>query len=210
MVVYPDFYTFDPKNVYTWNGFGEPVGGHAIEIVGWDEKDGIKCWIVKNSWGTSWGDKGYFYMKRGVNECKIEENVVTGIPDFFYPSNYIYPNVDYFLWLESPLMKRFRRDIDTKIDITVGGIDPETGYSRRVISSKPWIDLTRSIDLQQLPDWKTFVAGKENYSIYYTGVSKKVEKSRMYIIIIVLISFILFILFCYLKIKNPKVIKNGL
>ena len=95
MIVYPDFYSFDTSKVYSWNGFGEPVGGHAVEIVGWDIKDGVDCWIIKNSWGTSWGDKGYFYMKRGVNECKIEENVVTGLPDFFYPSDYIFPNIDY-------------------------------------------------------------------------------------------------------------------
>jgi len=62
MIVYPDFYNFDTNKVYSWNGFGEPVGGHAVEIVGWDIKNGVDCWIIKNSWGTSWGDKGYFYL----------------------------------------------------------------------------------------------------------------------------------------------------
>jgi len=32
-------------------------GGHCQVIVGFD--DNTKCWIVRNSWGTGWGDKGY-------------------------------------------------------------------------------------------------------------------------------------------------------
>lgn len=36
------------------------LGGHALRCVGFD--DTIKCFIVANSWGTDWGDKGYFYL----------------------------------------------------------------------------------------------------------------------------------------------------
>jgi C1A family cysteine protease len=36
------------------------VGGHAVAAVGFD--DSKKHFIVRNSWGDSWGDKGYFYM----------------------------------------------------------------------------------------------------------------------------------------------------
>lgn len=32
------------------------AGGHAIVILGWDEKG----WLAQNSWGTAWGKKGYF------------------------------------------------------------------------------------------------------------------------------------------------------
>ena len=35
-------------------------GGHAVIVMGYD--DDMGCFIVKNSWGTKWGDKGYFYM----------------------------------------------------------------------------------------------------------------------------------------------------
>ena len=35
-------------------------GGHAQVIVGYD--DNKQCWIVRNSWGTYWGDKGYAYV----------------------------------------------------------------------------------------------------------------------------------------------------
>jgi len=36
------------------------LGGHAVICVGYD--DSRSCWICQNSWGTSWGDRGYFYM----------------------------------------------------------------------------------------------------------------------------------------------------
>jgi len=40
---------------------GKMLGGHAIKIVGW----GSNYWIVANSWGSSWGLNGYFWM--GMN-----------------------------------------------------------------------------------------------------------------------------------------------
>ena len=36
------------------------LGGHAVVCVGYDERK--KIWIMRNSWGTNWGDKGYFYL----------------------------------------------------------------------------------------------------------------------------------------------------
>jgi len=36
------------------------LGGHAVCAVGYDEEK--KWFIVRNSWGTGWGDKGYFYL----------------------------------------------------------------------------------------------------------------------------------------------------
>lgn len=36
------------------------LGGHAVVCVGYD--DNKKVWIMRNSWGINWGDKGYFYL----------------------------------------------------------------------------------------------------------------------------------------------------
>ncbi len=38
---------------------------HAITIVGWD--DNKKAYLVKNSWGPNWGDKGYIWVEYGCN-----------------------------------------------------------------------------------------------------------------------------------------------
>lgn len=36
------------------------VGGHAVLLVGYDDKS--QCFMVRNSWGASWGQHGYFWM----------------------------------------------------------------------------------------------------------------------------------------------------
>lgn len=38
------------------------LGGHAVLVVGYTTRNGAPYWICRNSWGTGWGDKGYFYM----------------------------------------------------------------------------------------------------------------------------------------------------
>lgn len=37
---------------------------HAIQVVGYGEENGLKYWVIRNSWGTSWGDHGYVRLER--------------------------------------------------------------------------------------------------------------------------------------------------
>ena len=42
---------------------------------------GVEYWKVANSWNPFWGESGFFRIKRGVDECGIEDNVMANSPD---------------------------------------------------------------------------------------------------------------------------------
>ncbi|XP_039975351.1 cathepsin O isoform X2 [Xiphias gladius] len=48
---------------------------HAVLVIGYDTTGDIPYWIVQNSWGTTWGNEGYVYIKTGGNICGIADFV---------------------------------------------------------------------------------------------------------------------------------------
>ncbi|MCP4294238.1 MAG: hypothetical protein GY786_01375 [Proteobacteria bacterium] len=61
------------KGVYkTKNcGTGPMDVNHAVLATGYGVESGTKYYVVKNSWGSGWGDQGYFKIEAMTNMCAI-------------------------------------------------------------------------------------------------------------------------------------------
>ena len=53
----------DPDCIWTLN--------HEVTVVGYGNQGGVDYWLVKNSWGTGFGESGYIKIKRGTGHCGI-------------------------------------------------------------------------------------------------------------------------------------------
>ena len=71
MTVYEDFLTYT-GGIYK-SSSSHSVGGHAVSIVGFNDAE--RYWIVRNSWGEDWGEKGFVRVswddKSGVGSSTI-------------------------------------------------------------------------------------------------------------------------------------------
>ncbi|XP_048738617.1 dipeptidyl peptidase 1-like [Ostrea edulis] len=84
--VYNDFMSYK-GGIYVHTGLEEKfnpfeITNHAVLLVGYgvDPVSKVKFWTIKNSWGTEWGEKGYFRIRRGTDECSIESIAVESFP----------------------------------------------------------------------------------------------------------------------------------
>jgi len=48
-----------------------PYINHVISVVGWGSQDGVDYWIGRNSWGTYWGETGWFRIVVGPSDTNL-------------------------------------------------------------------------------------------------------------------------------------------
>lgn len=92
-----------PGGVYYWPNCPEPAN-HLVCLIGWDDNiawpggGGNGAWIVKNSWGTDWGNSGYFYLCYG--SANMSEVASLEYKDYD-------PNESIYYWDEAGLVNTF-------------------------------------------------------------------------------------------------------
>jgi len=53
---------------------------HAVAVSGYGTDSGTPYWIVRNSWGTYWGEQGWFRIVRGTGDLGITATCNYGVP----------------------------------------------------------------------------------------------------------------------------------
>ncbi|CCD20840.1 cysteine peptidase, putative [Trypanosoma vivax Y486] len=46
---------------------------HGVLLVGYNDSSKPPYWIIKNSWSSSWGEKGYIRIEKGTNQCLVAQ-----------------------------------------------------------------------------------------------------------------------------------------
>jgi len=52
---------------------------HCVQITGYDTTGATPYWVVRNSWGADWGEKGFIRLEYGTNTCGLAEHASTAV-----------------------------------------------------------------------------------------------------------------------------------
>lgn len=61
------------SGIFSDTGCGDYLD-HSLNVVGWGTEGSTSYWLVRNSWGTAWGEAGYMRMEivEGTGICGIQ------------------------------------------------------------------------------------------------------------------------------------------
>lgn len=198
--VFSDFLNgYDGKSIYVPKEGQQSLGGHAVKIVGWGENDGIPYWICANSWGTKWGEDGYFRIIRENQLLDLENNHIGVWPDLpnVQPQTLSYSKITLLMTAADEEERKFN------------AIDPITFYPARTIplikSGQLKGELKPILDIGKLPLRMLFFAyrvkdlpfiSESGELVGHNGVvQSKIPKCMNISYIIVIIICIIFIIF---------------
>ncbi|KAF0761059.1 cathepsin B-like, partial [Aphis craccivora] len=69
--------------VYSVSPYATYLGGHSVKCIGWGIEKNVPYWFMMSSWNSTWGDGGYFKIRRGTNESEVDNSTSAGIPKYY-------------------------------------------------------------------------------------------------------------------------------
>jgi len=137
--VYAGEFYYYTGGIFTNDSPSEP--NHAVVITGWNDAD--SCWIIRNHWGTDWGENGYMRIRYDVSSIGKEaafidyKGIINNISTpFTERSIKLYPNPnngDFTLEFTTPVKEALIRIFNSNGQIVK--IEKLTGLSGDVITN---------------------------------------------------------------------------
>jgi C1A family cysteine protease len=132
MTVYEDFLAYG-GGIYKSTS-NKSVGGHAVSIVGYNDAE--RYWIVRNSWGEDWGEKGFVRIswddKSGIGSSTIGFQI-DNAPN---PISVVSPKENDYVAGDVAVSTQSLRADDVQIKLMQNGKEVETLQSRHINSTK--------------------------------------------------------------------------
>merc|ERR1712151_784287 len=67
------YYTGGVMTAETCGPMGADFVDHCVQLVGFEKRGEVPYWIVRNSWGTEWGEDGNIYLELDMNTCGLAD-----------------------------------------------------------------------------------------------------------------------------------------